>query len=261
MIINLTGLPGCGKTTLEPYFISGFRERNFNPILNSEIKNCYIQEKIFSRFCRQSWFGIMPRLFFLFKVRGGYFNRCLSNKMIRLFFYEINRIRGYRVSGDIILSEYFLNEYARGLADKNILFCEEGLIHHLASMKVWSGNSPDLFKFFLNEGQMCRGFHIFYIKVPLEMVYERLIHRGIPTFWSKNISREILDIKEILKKYEWAIESTIEEFSSRGAHVETIDNSGDESLINQRVEKCLDSFVKTMNKMSAGQPLAASPTL
>ena len=181
--------------------------------------------------------------------------------MIRLLSYEINRIRGYRVSGDIILSEYFFNEYSDSLADKNILFCEEGLVHHLASMKVWSGNSPDLFKFFLNEGQMCKEFHIFYIKVPLEMVYERLTRRSIPSFWKKNIGKKTLDIKEVLKKYEWAIESTIEEFSSRGAHVETVDNSGDESLINQRVEKCLGSFVKTVNKMSDAQPMAASPTL
>jgi len=244
MIINVTGLPGCGKTTLEPYFISGLRKRNLNLIINSELKNYYIQEKFYSRFCRKSWLGILPRLIFLIKIRGGYFNRCLSRNSIRLLLYKINRIRGYRVSSDLILSDYYLNEYSLSSLDKNILFCTEGLVHHLASMKVWLGDSPDLFKFFMGQDQIFNGYQIFYIKVPLKQVYERLVSRSIPSLWNINSGEKELDIMEVLKKYEWALESTIKEFSSRGAHVETLDNSGEETQINKRVEDCLNSFMK-----------------
>lgn len=247
MIVNLTGLPGSGKTTLETYFKSGLRSRGFHVISAGELKQIFIRDTICSQFNRESWMGVFPRLIFLTQPRWYFFRKCLFQDINRLLT-EKSRVRGFRLSEDIILSNYFIKEYDRINAGKLISFWTEGLVHHLASMKAWSEDESDLFSLFLGKGEICKKFQIFYLRVPLEEVFTRLNGRGIPSFWRKSTNGMDLDIMEILHKYECAIESTIEEFRDRGANVVTVQNSGDKSKIRDRVEECLNSFMQTSDK-------------
>ena len=242
MIINLTGLPGAGKSTSETYLISGLQKRGFKIIQNTELKSKLIKEKIFSRFNRDSLIGILPRLIFRIKIFRFYLQVCIENKLGLNFFLKKRGTRGIWLSEDIILTRYFINEFKGSNSIKNIFFCTEGLVHHWACMKVWAGKHSDIFDDNWLNQYPSDGIQIIYLKVPVEMALERLVKRGVPSNWPQPGNGKLGHMRFILERYDSAINETVKEFRAKGAKVHTLDASCDIEQMEINIEACLDSL-------------------
>jgi thymidylate kinase len=246
MIINVTGLPGAGKSTCESYLISGLENRGLDVIQTFALKNKYIKDKIYSQFDRESVSGILPRLIFQAKVFQFYFEVCINNKRSLEFLIKKKRAKGVWLSQDIILSRYFIEDFQASNPKDLIYFCTEGLVHHWACMKVWSGRHSIVF----NENWLNRypseEILIIYLKLPLSMALDRLVSRGVPSIWPKSDKDFLTHTRKILERYDIAISETINEFSSKGARVHTVDVSCGKDQIESEIIDCLDSiFHKT----------------
>lgn len=235
MIIEPTGLPGAGKTTSEPCVISCCKQKGFQVIVRSELKNRIKKEALLRKTGNQFSLRIHSNLLSNWKELIG------AGIGARVFFEVLNKKRRMALiwlAEDIRLSTYYIKNYLPTSLAPSIYIPHEGLVHHSASAKVWAegglSHLPEkiLLKF------PPENFLILYFKISVDEAVERLLKRGLPKGWPPNIDSKY-KIKETLLRFDGAIEGTVQKFQANGVKVQTIDASLDHQKVREAIGTCI----------------------
>jgi len=246
VILEFTGLPGAGKTTSESYIILCYKQRGYQVILRSELQKRYIKEKLSRNYEKHFALRILSnRLYGLLNWKelisaglgGGIFREVLSNPRRSIFSW---------LGEDIRLSTYFLQNYASTGTRPSVYFSQEGFVHHSVCFKVFGGvGFPDLPEKLLQKIPS-ENITILYLKISVDDALDRLWARGIPESWPSRINSKS-GVKEILLRFNEAIEGNVEKFQAKGVRVLIIDASLDPQEMESRVREVMDAYIKNSN--------------
>ena len=235
MIIEPTGLPGAGKTTSESCVISCCKQKGFRVLVRSELKNRIKKEALLRKPGNQFSLRIHSNLLSNWKeligadIGGRIFCEVLNKK---------KRMALIWLAEDIRLSTYYIKNYLPTSLAPSIYFPNEGLVHHSASARVWTeGRFPDLSEKMLLKFSS-KNFLILYFKISVDEAVERLLKRGLPRNWPLSINSRS-KIKEVLLRFDEAIEGTVQKFQANGVKVQTIDASLDLREVREAVGTCI----------------------
>lgn len=227
MIVDLTGLPGAGKTTLEKYLLPGFAERGQRVLTRTDLKTGCIRKKFFRGYRRESGLGVGFRILLQLWLAAGFLRACRRRGLPLgaisrpgLFFpclwlYE-----------DTVLSGHFLKERPPASRDA-LFFPREGIVHHSACVRVWAGphyaglNERWLAEF--GAGEVL----ILHVQVPEEEALRRLQARGLPDTWPGPANRSAREILAVLARFGEAIGESLKQFEAAGARVLNVDGTAD----------------------------------
>ena len=241
MILEFTGLSGAGKSTSEPYMISGLKQRGFEVVVRSELKKYYYKKIICPNF------EVNDGLFFKQLTRLAQWNALKSVGLGRQFFLNAlsKRCRDafLWLSEDIILSKYFSQEYKASGSGSSVYISQEGFVHHCALMMLYGrSNFSGLFKK-ITQIFPKEEITIIHFKIPVEEALDRLLKRkrGVPRSWPRTINSRS-KVKEFLFSFNEVIEEVVKMCQAEGIQVLNIDNSFDLNQLQPKIENVLDKL-------------------
>lgn len=243
MIIDLTGLPGAGKTTLEKHLLPKLREHGLRVVTRVDLKTSHIRKNYYKRYRRESIAHIPFRiLLYLQRTAGlimGTWAQGLKPEVICRpgcfspcsWLYE-----------DMELSSHFLDDW-KGVEGEGVLyFAREGIVHHSACVRVWVGaRYAGLKDRWLRESG-AREVLILYVRVPKEEALRRLQTRGLPATWPGPARKSDEEIMAILARFNEAIRETLAEFEAAGARVLNVDGMDDPVFQSQKIMTAIENM-------------------
>ena len=253
MIIELTGLPGAGKTTSEPWILSCLKKHHIRTISRSELRTWYIKENIFRGYENNFAARFLSNRCYQFLIYKKLFDAGLGAGIISESICKPRRGVLSWLGEDIRLSEYFLQKFPISGEPPSIYFPHEGFVHHSACFKVWGGRGfPDLQGKLLNQIPS-KNFVIFYFKISVEEALDRVMTRGIPETWPAYINSSS-KVKEILLRFNEAIEGAVDRFKARGVKEIEIDASVDPQLMESKVREVMETNIKIIQSNRNEKP-------
>ena len=244
MIIELTGLPGAGKTTSESWIISCYRNRGFRVMSRSELKASIKNEKLFHH--ANNHYALRFHSNWLSNWKG-LINAGFGGRIFREVLTNPRRMAFLLLGEDIRLSTYYLQKYVPAGMGPSVYIPHEGFVHHSACIKVWTGGGFGDLPEKLLQKVPSEKFIILYFKISVDAALDRLLKRGIPEMWPSHIKSQSR-IKEILLRFNEAIEGTVQKFQANGVKVLTIDASLEPQQVESRIKTILDNFSKIGNE-------------
>lgn len=253
MIIELTGLPGAGKTTFESCIISGLKQRGIRVSLREDLQDRYKQGIISPNYEEHAGLRILSNRLYRLSKWKGLINAGLGGGIFREILTRRRRITFSWLGEDINLSTYFLHEFKHSRAGQSAYFPHEGFVHHSASFKVWGGfGFPDL-HYRLLQKIPSHNFAIIYFKVSVDVALERIIKRGLPEHWPRSINSKA-KVKEVLFRFDRAIEDVVEKFQTSEVKVFPVDASLKHRQVESRIKSILDNFPENVDGKKLENP-------
>jgi len=248
VIVDLTGLPGAGKTTLEKCLISELAGRGQKVLTRADVKTSYIRKNFFRGYRRESGLHIPFRILLYLRLAAGFLRACRARG---LKFGPIFRPGRFSpclwLYEDTVLSGHFLAEREGAESGEVLFFPREGIVHHSACVRVWAG---ELYAA-LNERWLSEfsagGVLILHVQVPEEEALRRLQVRGLPETWPGPAQRTASGIMPVLASFNEAIRESLAEFEAAGARVLAVDGTADPSAQARKII----SAIETMRGMPA----------
>ncbi|GJL78476.1 MAG: hypothetical protein NPINA01_14650 [Nitrospinaceae bacterium] len=243
MIVELTGLPGAGKTTYEPSLILGLKQRGIDVISRAELKDRCKQAILTPNYKDHPPVRMLSNRLYRLSIWNSLISAGLGGGIFREFLAQRRRMVFSWLAEDIHLSTFFLHKIKPFAQNPNFYIPNEGLVHHSASFKVWGGAGfSDLPKKLLKKIPS-HEIAIFYFKVPMKDALNRVIKRGLPENWPRTISSEP-EVKEVLLRFEQVIEDVVQKFRANGVQVFMVDTSVEPHAVESKIRTILDGFSK-----------------
>ena len=170
MIIELTGLPGAGKTTSESCIISCYEQRGFRVMLRSELKTSIKNENLLQNANNPFALRIHSNRLSNWK---GLINVGLGGRFFREIFFKKRRMVFLWLGEDIRISTYFLKKFLPPGIAPSVYIPGEGFVHHSACIKVWTGGGFSDLPEKLLQKIPSEKITIFYFKIPVEEALDR----------------------------------------------------------------------------------------
>jgi thymidylate kinase len=246
VILEFTGLSGAGKTTSEPYVTSCLIQQGVKAVLRGELEHRYKQGLITPRYADHRGLRILSDRVYAAVNWKTLIGAGLGREIIRAAMAKRLRLACLWLGEDINLSTFFLDKVKRLNAGSSVYMPHEGFVHHSACLRLWGGGSfldvpESLLQKFSSET-----FTIFYFKISVEQALERLLRRGVPKSWQLGTNSKA-SIREVLLRFNDAIECNVEKFRADGAKVLTIDASLEPQHVESRLATILKDFPQFVN--------------
>ncbi len=260
MILELVGLPGSGKSECEEMLSASLRDSGFQVTDQECLLRSYQVDKAYHKLgLNRRWekFLIVRAIaHWVFRLRIHLRDCCnrLSIGRPLATFSEAKRLPFKWLAVDMLLTEYFHREFATDPG--RIYLSSEGLVHHTAAVRVWSGAGyRDISQAWLGSRprlDLC----VVHVTVPLEVAFERLWRRGVPRSWPRRVKSSESAARRVLERFDAAIEDSLAQFRSAGACVVTLSNDADKQKLRREVGRVAKSVA------AIGRPSAepAGPT-
>jgi thymidylate kinase len=241
VILEFTGISGAGKSTSEPYLISGLQQRGFGVVVKGELKKKYYKKIICPDFEASDGF-IFNQLNRLVRWKtlksvglSRLFMSSLLSKLLRNLYFWL--------SEDIIISTYYSKKYETSPAGQSFYISQEGFVHHCACLKLWHGDRFSGLPKKIVQRFSPEKITIIYFKIPVEQALERLMKRELPYDWPKKINSRS-KAKEVLSRFSEAIEDVVDKFQAEGVQVFLVDSSLELEQVKLRVEDIMDHLAQ-----------------
>lgn len=228
VIVEFTGLPGAGKTTLENAIAAALNARGCKVLRRADVKTSYLRKNFYEGYRRESGLQIPLRLLFYGRLMGG--------------FLRAYRAHGLNLGGiarpgrffpclwlyeDAVLFNHFLEEHRDEPWRENVFLPGEGIVHHSACVRVWAGGAYARIGEAWRNKFGGRDIFVFHVHVPAEEALRRLKVRGLPDTWPGPAKRCEAEIMQVLADFEDAIQETLVEFEAVGIRVKQVDGAAD----------------------------------
>ncbi|MDC0357745.1 ATP-binding protein [Oligoflexia bacterium] len=233
MIIELVGLPGSGKTTLERRLRKELKERGYQILDQTTWEEQFVKEKFASPafkilFYITLWLKFITQLF---AAREGL--AALAHG---------RRVTKYWALKDLALSTYFLDHLkAKNDKQKLIYFPEEGLVQHLASLQAWGGTTTQLLKE-TTDLNLFKQLTLLHIQIPPAEGFKRLWSRGVPTSWPKTCTSKE-QAHAVYANFDQALNQTLKAFKQANTHIIDFDNQGRQTEIDQGIPQLIEELL------------------
>lgn len=234
MIIEVIGLPGAGKTTVEEKLKELLCKKNVQIINRDCLAASYKRDKI----CESESSVFIRRvisLLYLLLLNMRWV-RCSLGLLYGGGIFK----KAVRIVGQWLIESIWLTKYAHSLKGsfKNegaIFFLSEGIYHHGVSLSVWSG--IPLAQFFKKLDVPQANRIVINVFAPEDIVLERFRTRGRPSSWPVCSNEE-----EILKSYAEKISECAMFWQESSLHVEYFQAIGTEIEMEKKVQVLADKI-------------------
>lgn len=251
MILELTGLPGAGKTTCEQYISAELNKRGYQVLGPGDVLRCYVRDRIYANLGLS--YSLRRHLLIRAMVSVVFHTRVVCADLRNRFsigqflgaFAKNQRLSCRRLSHDILISRYFLEELLPSYEERHVYVASEGLTHHSAAVKVWAGERYFAMSDRWLAHHSCDEMVIVRLQVPLDTALDRLWQRGLPTSWPRKSKTDRRFTKSILSRFAEAIEESVQRYQAAGARVFTLDCSCDIATLASNTAGLVESLVAT----------------
>ena len=256
MIVELTGLPGSGKTTCESLLAPAFAESGFRVVMEPELIRHYVQHRIYSR-CRldyglRRFLSIRAIVHLIYRQHLNL--RDLQNRLScgRVFgaMTKAERLPCQWLAQDMLLGSYFRETFSAHPGERTVYFAPEGLLQHTAAVRVWAGERFRGISDSWRARESCNDIVVVRIGASIDSALERLWKRGAPRSWPRHAKTTPQAARNVLERFSEAIEESVSQFQSAGSPVVTLDNNGDEQALRPQV----DRFVEVLERGELAPP-------
>jgi thymidylate kinase len=247
VILEFTGLSGAGKTTSESFVTSYLIQQGVAAVLKAEVKHRYKQQIMTPRYERYRGLQILTDRLYTIVNWKALIGASAGRGVLRAAMEKRLRLACFWLGEDINLSTFFLDDIKRSNGGSSVYMPHEGFVHHSACVRLWGrGSFLDLPESLLEKFSPDT-FTIVYFQISVEQALERVLRRGIPKSWQLGAHSES-SIREVLLRFNDAIECNVEKFNAGGAKVLTVDASLEPHQVESRLAtilKGLPQFVSS----------------
>lgn len=261
MILEITGLPGAGKSACESLLCDRLRERGFQVMLHDDLIRSYVRDRIYPRLGlsyrlrRRRWVRAVVSLLY----RGAVVRCELAHRLaiggLAGAVAKAQRRACRRLSQDVLLFRYFLEECSSPDEAERVHVASEGLVHHTAALRVWAGPRYSAMADRWIGRQGCDDIAVVHVQTPPDAALQRLWQRGLPRSWPGRTRSHKAAAGQTLADFAEAIQQSIEQYQAAGARVFTLDNSGDLEALAAGAAALVESLPLAA---AAGDPQRAS---
>ncbi len=248
MLIEFTGLPGSGKTTLEKALLTRLQVLNIEMGDRKMLRHQYIKTHLFRLFSTRlsDYSQFYRKLFSPFYTSkllpyAARLNYDISEPKI---FYSANKQRAQKVAETLLLNDFYLRHYD---PKASLITLSEGFFHTHSAILAFSKQN-------INKN-ICTPPNnlttIIHVDTPIDIAAERLSKRHIPQFWE--INNKLSEIIPILERYQQATALCLDLAAQRGFTILKFDMAQDIS----QSEKALRTLVTDLKKQHANSEAKA----
>jgi len=253
-LIELTGIPGSGKSTILPlikqYFtklgietydkldvIVNCKEFPFNGLLFQKFFNLFPQKT------KKNFYGLLNRILNLREIYSTEY--ILNNTTLHNFIIENINNCPVSSSHKYLMFRWWISLisiYQMGinyLPNKNILILEEGFFHKIINFYVFQFDKLNYRDIELYIEKIPAPNHLFYIEADKNLCLKRLNNRKLPKIL-QNASEKM--IVEYLDRSERVIQYALDLINARGTAVTNIQNSS-ESFFEKSILSQLSNII------------------
>jgi hypothetical protein len=245
VILEFTGLPGAGKTTVERQVVERLVSHGVDLIERQSIIGRYIRE----RYCGSYRPDFVLRRPITAIYRAGIWRRHFGWRLGTGVLHDITNPVGYWLTEDVHLVRFCREKMADAFGGlREVWNFSEGFSHHLASTIALLHEPAARFtRFAPYDRGTARRWVVVHVDVPFEIALDRLSRRGRPASWR----RDPRGNGPILRAFEDSIPRALELASQSDVRIERIDLSDDHDAAAPMIGALSDRLA---NILTAGSP-------
>lgn len=251
MIVEMTGLPGAGKSTCRSRLYTRLAEQGYRVLGPSDVMEHFVRQRIYGRCglkyeCRRI---LVLRALVAWAYRANLRYSDFCNRLAIgawLCVPTKARRRSCRaLSQDFILYSHYLERIQPSSERRCVYLSSEGLVHHGARARVFAGSRFAVMSGRWLNHHSCSEIVVIHVQTSVEAALERLWSRGVPDSWPQKAQSSRSFAEETLVHFEKSIEESMEEYRQAGVRVLTVDNSSDVPALAAEVERLVASLEGT----------------